>query len=88
MSTATYTLHVVRGEQPDAAGVELGQSDLEGVDLGQEVWDWLAEQGAGADDLTWVLVTAVDEHPGELRNLVAQRDVSVETAIWTEGQQS
>lgn len=80
MSTATYTLHVVRGEQPNAAGTELGQSDLESVDLGQDVWGWLAEQGTGADDLTWVLVTADGEHPGELHNLVAQRDIAVETA--------
>lgn len=73
--TDDYTLSIVRGEQPDANGVELGQSDLQGVDLGAGVWDWMTQHGVGQDDLTWVLVTPCGENPGEIANLVAQRDL-------------
>lgn len=74
-----YTLSVVRGEQPDANGEQLGQSALEGVDLGAEIWTWLASNGVDApgDDLTWVQVTPADENPGQLVGLVDQRDVTV-----------
>ena len=31
----------------------------------------------GGDDLTWVLVTPAGQHPGELANLVAQRELEL-----------
>jgi len=78
--TTTCTLSVIRGDAgPEAHGEELGQSALEGVHLGAGVHDWLRQHGAGEDDLTWVLVTPGEEHPGLLANLVAQKGVQLST---------
>ena len=80
MDTVAWTLSIIRGDAgPGANGDELGCSALEGVDLGQETWGWLEAHGCDApgDDLTWVLVTPAGQHPGELANLVAQRELEL-----------
>ncbi|MGH8571135.1 MAG: hypothetical protein ACREX8_00975, partial [Gammaproteobacteria bacterium] len=57
---------------------ELGQSELQGVDLGADVQEWLEESGAaGTDDVTWVLVTPDGQNPGQLPGDVDQRDVVI-----------
>lgn len=69
----THTLTIVRGEQPNAVGEEFG---LAGVDVSEEVYDWFAAKGCVVDDPdVWVLVTPIDVHPGELRNVIAWREV-------------
>lgn len=82
----TWILSIVRNTQPDATGVELGQLLDDGLELPSDVWAWLESHGVGAagDDLTWVLVTRSDEHPGELSDLVAQREVDLDAAGWSE----
>ena len=78
----TFTLAVVRGEAPGAAGVELGLSVLADVDLSHVVWTWIAEHSLdldqGHDALTWVLVTPEPEfQAGDIPGLVAWRDVTI-----------
>jgi len=80
-----WTLSIIRGNAgPDAYGDELGSSVLEGLDLGEETWAWLASHGCGQpddarwDDLTWVLVNLPGERVPELTNLVAQRGLSID----------
>jgi len=77
MSTTTFTLAVVRGEAPDAAGVEFGLSVLADVDLPSDVWEWFVEHGVSEhDDNVWVLVTPEPEfRAGDVTGLVAWRDV-------------
>ena len=86
-SGMNWTLSIIRGDAgPDAYGDELGSSVLEGLDLGEETWAWLATHGCAAPDyynltwpdLIWVLVTPPGERVGELANLVAQRGLPVD----------
>jgi len=77
MSTSAFTLAVVRGEAPDAAGVEFGLSALADTDLPADVWEWFTEHGVSEhDDNVWVLVTPEPEfRAGDVTGLVAWRDV-------------
>jgi len=79
-SGMNWTLSIIRGDAgPDAVGDELGSSVLEGLDLGEETWAWLASHGYGRwDDLTWVLVNRPGERVPELINLVAQRGLPID----------
>lgn len=69
-----YTLSIVRGEQPTAAGEELGLSELAGRDLPPYTVDWLRFHGAWENEGTdvWVLVTPAGIPTGELVGLIAQ----------------
>lgn len=72
-----YTLTILRGEQPNANGDELGDSD---VPVTAELVERLEAAGLDENDTDiWVLVTPADEDPGELRNVIATVDVTTYT---------
>jgi hypothetical protein len=68
----THTLTIVRGEQPNAEGVEFG---LARIDITDEMLTWMEANGVSEDAPdVWVLVTDAAEHPGQLYNVIASRD--------------
>jgi hypothetical protein len=74
----THTLTIVRGEQPNSVGEDLVSS---GIKIpSDDVYEWLESNGVVVEDPdVWVLVTPIDVHPGELRNVIARRDVEAQS---------
>ena len=67
-----YTLTIVRGEQPDANGEELGTT---GIDVSNKIYNWFEANGVDEDDPdVRVLVTPGTENPNAV-NVIAQRTV-------------
>lgn len=74
----TYTLTVVRGEQPRSIGHDIGEPDspIQYMDLPADVHAWLDNQGFGVDNPdVWILVTPADEDPRAV-NVIGSRQVT------------